>query len=332
MTITRHFCTYFDSNFYSRGLALYDSLVTHVGDINYYVLCLDQKCAEQLYALNAPNIYPIEVEKFCSDLQIDRTAYASPKEFFFSLTPKYIFYVLDKHPEVPLLTYLDADVYVFSSMDPYFEELGNASIGITNHNKSRHPFHKFFTHYGTYNVGVNSFRNDANGMKALTEWAWECENWKTIENYPFSFMSDQIFLDHWPEKHQNLVVFKNIGINILPGTLLGRKITQVGSDYHLDGHKVMIFHFSSMKRVSKHQWSSSLSLVLVRRNLALNNLYTTYIKALNKRDTPVMIAKLNISKGYLLNTFRKLMYRLLQDEITAPTEPEQVLTASRNIS
>jgi len=58
------FCTYFDSHFLTRGLALYESLVRHCPCFRLFVLCMDDKCYEILSRLNLPLMEPIRLEDF----------------------------------------------------------------------------------------------------------------------------------------------------------------------------------------------------------------------------------------------------------------------------
>ena len=56
--LNRVYCTYFDHNYLSRGLALYHSLQRHAPGARLWVLCLSEACYRTLTALNLPNLVP----------------------------------------------------------------------------------------------------------------------------------------------------------------------------------------------------------------------------------------------------------------------------------
>ena len=54
MARTLYFCTYFDSNYLSVGLALYRSLVRYASPFRLWVLCLDEEVYRILQSLALP--------------------------------------------------------------------------------------------------------------------------------------------------------------------------------------------------------------------------------------------------------------------------------------
>src|SRR5207245_9214436 len=75
---------------------------------------------------------------------------------------------LDRHPQVDLITYLDADLYFFADPSPIYEEIGRHSIAIIGH---RFPPHlQDWERYGIYNVGWVSLRRDAEALVRLRWW------------------------------------------------------------------------------------------------------------------------------------------------------------------
>ncbi|MBR1152656.1 hypothetical protein [Bradyrhizobium sp. JYMT SZCCT0428] len=66
------YCTYFDHNYLSRGLALYHSLQQHEPGARLWVLCMSEACHRILTALDLPDLRPVrlEVKPYLEDDQI----------------------------------------------------------------------------------------------------------------------------------------------------------------------------------------------------------------------------------------------------------------------
>ena len=126
----RHYCTYFDINFLSRGLVLLESLKRHESDFILYALCLDDETYAVINRLNDPQFIPItlgEIEATDPRLPVAR-ANRSRIEYFFTLSPFLPLRLLRTHPDIPLITYVDADCCFYSSPQSIFDEWANRSV------------------------------------------------------------------------------------------------------------------------------------------------------------------------------------------------------------
>src|SRR5690349_18106461 len=54
--MSHRFCTYFDSRYLPKGLAMYHSLRKHLGEVELWVLCLDEKARDMLAKRRLPGI------------------------------------------------------------------------------------------------------------------------------------------------------------------------------------------------------------------------------------------------------------------------------------
>src|SRR5262249_4488443 len=100
--MTRHFCTYFDSNFLVKGLTLYRSLVQHVREsFTLSVLCFDDLTYQTLTRLSLPNLKPISLAEF--EEGHDDLARAkqnrSRVEYFFTCTPSLPLFLFRRNPD-----------------------------------------------------------------------------------------------------------------------------------------------------------------------------------------------------------------------------------------
>ena len=98
------FCTYFDQNYLSRGLALYQSLKSHCPSFRLWVLCMDRICYDFLFKLDLPDIHLIRIEDLekGDDKLIKAKENRTTIEYYFTCTPSLLLYIQDNHPEVDL--------------------------------------------------------------------------------------------------------------------------------------------------------------------------------------------------------------------------------------
>jgi len=316
----KYICTYFDSNFLPRGLALYESIKKNAQEFILYILALDKTTFDYLQALRDEKIIPISIREYNNFFSIDIQKFTDKKQFYFSLTPKLCIYLLKNYPHIDILLYLDADVYIFNSLDILYDEIGSAAITMCPHRIN--PIINFFSHhYGSYNVGVNSFRNNEEALNCLNEWKNEIDSWYPKKaGYPLSFLSDQIFLDTWPNKFPNLKIIKHIGINAAPWNCINYRFRKKDRIYYVNNKPLVIYHFSSLRKIEKNVWDANNDQTIVNIKGTLLEIYMNYIKEIDSSNiTSNETVKLNVQGSIL----KKIIYRLLKiftnDKIIFPS-------------
>src|SRR5690348_2499546 len=132
----RYYCTYFDSKYLSKGLALYQSLRRHCcEEFTLWVLCFDDRTYQVLQHLDLSGMRLISSEEFeHSDSELLQAKQnRSRVEYYWTSTPSLLLYVLAHTPEIEMITYLDADLYFYSDPTAIYQEFGEGSILITEH-------------------------------------------------------------------------------------------------------------------------------------------------------------------------------------------------------
>ena len=215
--MTRHYCTYFDRKYLTRGLALIESLRrTEFSDWAIFVVCMDEMTHVVLRALALPNVYPIPLHEI--EAHDDELFAVKPTrnlvEYYWTLTPTVILRLLERNRTVNVLTYVDADLLFFSSPQPIFDELGSRSILIHEHRFSSAQAH-LGLHNGKYNVGLLSFNRTPTSFEALRWWRARCLEWcfARAEN---GKMGDQMYLNDWPDRFRDVAVLTHCGGGLGP--------------------------------------------------------------------------------------------------------------------
>lgn len=202
-----YFCTLFDSNYASKGIALYLSLEQQTDDFILYVMAMDRKCQK---ILNACRFKHMEVE--CID-DVDSPELDAAKgnrsraEFCWTCGSFFTDYFLNKY-NFPEITYLDSDLMFFCSPKVVFDELEdkNASVGLAPH-FMKYPL------FGKYCVQFVYFKNDVNGRACLRWWRNECLKWcySRVEDGKYG---DQKYLDYFANHFNNVCEIENRGVGV----------------------------------------------------------------------------------------------------------------------
>lgn len=244
----RIYCTYFDHNYLSRGLALYHSLQRHAPGSRLWVLCLSEACHSALVALNLPDLVPCSLADFeAADTAVAATrASRSTVEYYFTCSPAWMLFVLDREPGAEWVTYLDGDLYFFAAPDAIYGELEDASVAIIPHRFTAQI--ERMRKFGTYNVGWVGMRNDRDGRAVIEWWRQKCIEWchDYVDGGRFA---DQGYLDAFPTLSPRVKIVEHVGANLAPWNIGNYRIAVVDGEVRIDGKSPLIFfHFQGLRK------------------------------------------------------------------------------------
>ena len=252
-----HYCTYFDGGFLPQGIALWRSLRHHDPGAMLWALALDDDSARILRALADATLRVVTL----AELEAADPALATVKprrplvEYYFTLSPCWPRHLLQAHPEMERLIYVDADMMFFGDPRPIFDAMGSASILITAH---RFPgfLKEHYERHGVYNVGVLSWRRDLNGVACLDWWREQCLEWCHDRIEPGRY-ADQKYLDEWPRRFADVVECRHPGVNLAPWNWMNHEYTLGAGVPAMDGQPLTLFHFARLRPICGTWWWQS---------------------------------------------------------------------------
>jgi hypothetical protein len=244
------FCTLFDSNYLSRGLVLYDSLIKHCPNFHLYIFAFDQKCYSILKKLNLPHITPISLEEYEDQELLKVKKERTIAEYCWTNTPSTAWYVLN-HFEVDHCTYLDADMVFYANPQPLITEMGNKSVLITEHRYTNPEGLEELA--GRYNVQFITFKNDTLGREVCLWWRKACLDW-CYDRYEDGKFGDQKYLDDWPSRFKGIHVLEHEGGGLATWNIQQYQISKdangtikVVSTKTGKSFQAIFFHFHALK-------------------------------------------------------------------------------------
>ena len=245
--LNRVYCTYFDHNYLPRGLALYHSLQRHAPGARLWVLCLSKECHRILIALALPGIVPVRLEDFeAADPELAATrSTRSIVEYYFTCSPAWMLYVQAREPQAEWVTYLDGDLYFFTSPQPIYDELNDASVAIIPHRYA--PNLEKRRSFGIYNVGWVGARNDPDGAAVIKWWRERCIEW-CYDHVDAGRYADQGYLDSFSTISPRVKAIENLGANLAPWNIRNYRVEFRGGRVMIDATPLVFFHFQGLRK------------------------------------------------------------------------------------
>jgi hypothetical protein len=276
-----NFCTLFDSNYLSRGLALFESLKKTTTDFHLFVVAFDEECYDYLRKLDYKDLTPVSLTDF-EDEKLKRVKSGrTTAEYCWTCTPSIILYCVEKF-QLPSCTYVDADMIFYQSPQILFDELTDQSIIISEHRYTR-DYDVSATH-GIYCVQFMYFKNDQSGLNALSWWRDRCIEWcfAYLEDGKFG---DQKYLDDWRERFPGVHVMQNPGGGLAPWNIQQYLVEDKnGRVFITDKQKattapMVFYHFHGLKFYSDDKVACCGALYEIDKNVK-EILYFPYIRHL----------------------------------------------------
>ena len=294
-----HFCTYFDSHYLPRALALYRSLQEHCPAFTLWGLCMDRFSYNLLSQMNVSAFHGIRLDEVEQEDQqlLQAKGNRSTIEYYFTCTPSLPLFLLNRHQDIDRITYLDADLFCFSNPSSFFSEIRNHSISIVPHRF--HPRLNRLEIRGLYNVGFLSFRRDENALSCLKDWRQQCIEW-CYDREEEGRYADQKYLDSWPTRFEGVVALENKGVNLGPWNLSNYEISHDGNMVGVEGQALIFFHFHGLREITPWLYDPNLTVFRGKLTKATKEgIYAPYIRALRRttQDIAFSLPKKTLPSG-----------------------------------
>jgi len=271
-----NFCTLFDKNYLYKGLALYNSLKRHSGDFKLFILCMDDITYNLLHKMTLEDVELISLKEFEDSALLQAKTTRTWAEYCWTCTASLMMFLFKNYPALEMITYLDADLYFFHDPKPFFDELNNNSILITESNLSQE--YRRLLIYGKYSVQFNIFRNNEEGLKALEWWRKKTINWCYSRRRGKNMQGgDQIYLNDWPSKFKGVHVLRNKKLCLTPLNINKYHIFLQDNTIYVEDIKLIFYHFHSFEMHSLNKFTLADGAYLISRD-AYEIIYKPYLE------------------------------------------------------
>lgn len=253
------FCTLFDSYYLDKGLTLYRSLENCLDDFKLYIFCFDDKSCEVLKDLQLKHAVIIHHSEIEDEQLLKLKKERSKAEYCWTCTPVVIEYVL-KHYGEESCTYIDADLYFFTSPQILFDEIkeAKANVVITEHRFSNSlRDRRLLRRSGKYCVEFNYFDQSENAKKALNWWKEKCFEW-CYHLYEPERMGDQKYLEKFPMLFEGVHELQHLGGGVAPWNFGQYQLNRVNDNQIVLADKkskqefpLVFYHFQNIRYISE---------------------------------------------------------------------------------
>jgi hypothetical protein len=244
-----NFCTLFDSNYLTRGLALYESMQKVCPSFHLYVLAFNDECYNYLKKEKRVNLTVISLADFEDADLLSIKGTRNPAEYCWTCTPSIILYCLEKY-NVSSCTYVDADMIFYHDPSILIEEMKEKSILISEHRYTK--VYDQSAKSGIYCVQFMCFKNTEEGRTALLWWRDRCIEWCYAKHEDGKF-GDQKYLDDWTTRFNGVHVMEHPGGGLAPWNIQQYQCLEKCGELWImekrstESFPVIFFHFHGVK-------------------------------------------------------------------------------------
>ena len=203
----------------------------------------------------------------------------SPSEQIFTMGPAFLLGLSLQFKEDGWLVYADSDLIFFESISQYLASFEAYNVVVAPH---RHYFwnRMRLSKFGEFNVGMVAFRNNQEGLKALSFWAESCLAWcsDVAENGKYA---DQKYLENFHSVASGVHADKSIGSNFAPwNSMFVRLSRDEKGKLLVGGQKLSYFHAQGLKQKSRRWVLGHLNYFALAGPSLKKLIYTPYLQRL----------------------------------------------------
>ncbi len=277
-----NFCTLFNSNYLSRGLAMYHSLEVNNSDFHLYIVAFDEHCLSVLNRLYLKHATVISLKKFENDtlkaVKLEKTS----SEYSRTCSSFSIKYCIDNY-KLDHCTYIDADLLFFKDPKVLIEEMGSKSVLVTE--QGFLPRYRQASTNVSTSVQLITFKNTEEGMEVLNWWIHSSST-LCSDRFDDGGSVDKEHLDEWHNKFSTIHVLKHPGGGVAPWNVqqysFSKKGDQVIGVEKATGEKfdLIFYHYHGFRYTLNNSYILSDPNYSISRN-PVKNIYRPYINALS---------------------------------------------------
>lgn len=251
----KYYCTLFDSNYLTRGLAMYESLKETTVSFHLYIVAFDELSYRLLTELQLESATIISLSEFEDEKLLTVKPTRTQQEYCWTCTPSVILYCIEKY-RLDICTYIDADLYFYQDPSVLIEEMGHKSVLITLHRYT--PQYDSSATSGKYCVQFMTFKTTSEGLNALNWWRDACLEWCYFKFEKGKF-GDQKYLDDWLERFPGVHELEHLGGGVAPWNVqqYNIDITEqklvIYSKILKDAYPLVFYHFHGVKFCKKNK-------------------------------------------------------------------------------
>jgi hypothetical protein len=168
-------------------------------------MAFDEKCYLFLKNLSLEHVTIDLVSDFETPELLAVKPTRTRAEYCWTCGPSVIYHFITKY-NLDACTYIDADLMFFSSPQIIYDEIGQASVGITEHFTDE-------ADTGRFCVQFVFFRNNDSGMAALTWWRDKCIEW-CYNRFEDGKFGDQKYVESFPVLFNDVHIIENRGVGV----------------------------------------------------------------------------------------------------------------------
>ena len=221
------------------------SLQLHCRHAHVFVLCIDDIVFNLLNSLGISNLTLLKLKNIEDEDLLKIKPTRGYVEYLWTLSPSFPWFIFNNYPLVNQITYLDADLFFYSSLDPIFSESDGASIVISEHRFSPHLHAEIIK--GRFCVQWVGFSRDQQGLECLNRWRLQCLEW-CFYKVEETRMGDQKYLDEWPNRFNRCHILQAIGAGLAPWNFSQYQFnTNLDGEILVNGERLIFYHFHQLQ-------------------------------------------------------------------------------------